>query len=51
MPEIEMTYSRITDMEQVEDFEDDDYILIDSEENGVRKITYENFMKGVIVNE
>lgn len=51
MPEIEMKYSRIYDLDEQEDFEDDDYILIDSEENGVRKITYENFMKGVIINE
>jgi hypothetical protein len=51
MPEIEMKYSRIYDLDEQEDFEDDDYILIDSEENGVRKITYENFMKGVIIHE
>ena len=50
MVEIETTYSRIIDMEEVEDFEDDDYILIDSEENGVRRISYENFMKGVIID-
>lgn len=51
MPEIEMKYSRIYDLDEQEDFEDDDYILIDSEENEVRKITYENFMKGVIIHE
>lgn len=51
MPEIEMDYSRIYEMEEAEDFENDDYILIDSEENGVRRISYENFMKGVIINE
>ena len=51
MPEIEMNYSRIYEMKEAEDFENDDYILIDSEEDGVRRISYENFMKGVIINE
>ena len=51
MPEIEMKYSRIYDLDEQEDFENDDYILIDSEEDGVRRISYENFMKGVIINE
>lgn len=50
--EVETTYSRITDLESVSSCEDDDYILIDSEENGIRRISYENFKREVqILNE
>lgn len=50
--EVETTYSRITDLESVSSCEDDDYILVDSEENGIRRISYENFKREVqILNE
>lgn len=50
--EDETTYSRITDLESVSSCEDDDYILVDSEENGIRRISYENFKREVqILNE
>lgn len=49
MVEIETNYLRIIDVEESNSCQDDDYILIDSEENGVRRISRENLMREVHV--